>query len=373
MVIGIDCSRAFSEHKTGTENYSYHLVKHLLRVPDSKQHKFVLFIRPNAVIEREIVGYSNVIIKEIKLKYLWTQVGLAWETWQQWPMANGLWSMLDVLWIPAHTLPVLRKPGIRTIVTIHGLEYQWLPEYKNWLQKWYLPLSTIYATKKATKLIAVSEFTKKQLEKELHTSSNKIKVIYEGVDCAQCHSDTVSLQKYGVESKKYALFVGTVQPRKNLVALVEAFAKTQIEKLVIAGGVGWMAEDILRAPLKYGVQDRIVFTGRVSEEELESLYLGAGVYVQPSVTEGFGLPVLEAMAMGIPVISSDGGALREVVGEAGVIIKLGNRFVERLAIAIKRVIDDKKLHNTLISMGYERVKEFSWEKTAQQTLNVLTG
>ncbi|KKU46515.1 MAG: hypothetical protein UX62_C0012G0001, partial [Microgenomates group bacterium GW2011_GWA2_46_7] len=172
MIIGIDCSRAFSEHKTGTENYSYHLVKHLLRVPDAKQHKFVLFTRPNAIIPDWVVQ-KHVDIHPIQLRYLWTQVGLAAQTWK---------IPLDVLWIPAHTLPVWRKPGVKTVVTIHGLEYQWLKEYKNWLQKWYLPLSTIYATKNATKLIAVSEFTKKQLEKDLHTSSNKITVIHEGVE-----------------------------------------------------------------------------------------------------------------------------------------------------------------------------------------------
>ena len=91
------------------------------------------------------------------------------------------------------------------------------------------------------------------------------------------------------------------------------------------------------------------------------------------MTEGFGLPVLEAMVMGVPVISSDGGALREVVGEAGIVVQLGANFVNSLAKAIERIIDDKKLQNTLISMGYERVKEFSWEITAKQTLRVITG
>ncbi len=360
MIIGIDCSRAFSEHKTGTENYSYHLVKHLLRVPDAKQHKFVLFTRPNAIIPDWVVQ-KHVDIHPIQLRYLWTQVGLAAQTWK---------IPLDVLWIPAHTLPVWRKPGVKTVVTIHGLEYQWLKEYKNWLQKWYLPLSTIYATKNATKLIAVSEFTKKQLEKDLHTSSNKITVIHEGVEPRIINpkfSNSQIWERYGLQKGKYILFVGTVQPRKNLVALIQAFSQfsqsNSEDKLVIAGSVGWMAEDILRAPLKYGVQDKVVFTGRVNEQELESLYLGARVYVQPSVPEGFGLPV----------ISREGGALREVVGEAGIVVQLGANFVNSLAKAIERIIDDKKLQNTLISMGYERVKEFSWEITAKQTLRVITG
>ena len=181
MIIGIDSSRAFVSDKTGTENYSYHVITAMLRLPESREHTFVLFTRPNAVLPSELLLYSNLMVKEVRWPYLWTQAGLAYSSWL---MAYGKNQnqYLDVLWIPAHTLPILRNPKIRTVVTIHGLEYQWLPEYKNWLQKWYLPLSTIYAAKYADKLIAVSKFTSHQLQKELHTDKNKIKVIYEGVE-----------------------------------------------------------------------------------------------------------------------------------------------------------------------------------------------
>ena len=383
MIIGIDSSRAFIRDKTGTENYSYHLIKALLRLPESRAHTFVLFIRPNAVLPKELSLYSNVIVREVKWKYLWTQVGLAWETWQKFEIRNSKFE-LDVLWVPAHTLPVLRRPGLRTVVTIHGLEYQWLPEYKNWLQRWYLPLSTIYAAKEADFLIAVSEFTKKQLEKELHTNSKKIKVIHEGVEIHTpgvkgAHTPGV-LGKYGLQDKKYLLFVGSIQPRKNLVALIEAFSlfgkKYPDVKLVIAGGIGWMAKEILRAPGQHGVQEKVVFTGRISDLRLASLYSGAMIYVQPSITEGFGLPVLEAMAAGVPVVTSDGGALPEVVGQAGVIVPLfykDRNFVKLLAMEITRVVNDPKLRKSLISMGHNRVKEFGWDRAAKETLEVIVG
>lgn len=375
MVIGIDASRAYIRDKTGTENYSYHLINALLRLPEVKSHTFVLFTRPNPVLPEGLVGFTNVMVKEIKLKYLWTQVGLAWETWQK--------PSLDVLWVPAHTLPILRNPRLKTIVTIHGLEYKWLREYKNLLQRWYLPLSTYYAAKSADKLIAVSKFTAQQLKKELHTSSEKIKVIWEGVGSMRpLHHYTKEkmlsiLSKFGIEDKKYILFVGTVQPRKNLVTLIEAFSLFSADnpdyKLVIAGGIGWMAEAVLLAPGRYGVQENVIFTGRVSDSELESLYRGAGLYVQPSITEGFGLPVLEAMSYGVPVVSSDGGALSEVVGEAGVVVKLGENFSHNLATAIKRVIRSKDQQKDLVSMGYKRVNYFTWEKMAKTTLEVITG
>ncbi|MFZ2199541.1 MAG: hypothetical protein WAV40_01995, partial [Microgenomates group bacterium] len=103
MIIGIDASRAFVSERTGTENYSYHLITEMLRLPSAKKHTFILFIRPNANVPSELIGYSNVIVKTISLKYLWTQLGLAWETWKK--------PKLDVLWIPAHTLPVFRNSG----------------------------------------------------------------------------------------------------------------------------------------------------------------------------------------------------------------------------------------------------------------------
>jgi glycosyltransferase involved in cell wall biosynthesis len=371
MVIGIDSSRAFLSDKTGTENYSYHVIKEMLRLPESRLHTFVLFIRPNSILPQEIVGYSNVIVKVIKLPYLWTQLGLAWETWRGTP--------LEVLWVPAHTLPLLRNSKVKTVVTIHGLEYQWLPEYKNLLQKWYLPLSTIYAANAATKLIAVSKFTQNQLVEELHTIPKKIKVIHEGVEFGggevSQEQMKATLKKQGLLKDGYILFVGTVQPRKNLEALIKAFAdyarSFPDQKLVIAGSLGWMAEEILNAPTRYGVSEKVVFTGRVTDSELNALYRQALMYVQPSITEGFGLPVLEAMNSGLAVISSNGGALSEIVGTAGMIVKLGENFVTALTETMVKVGSDQKLRRKLSAAGKKRVKDFTWVKAAKETLQLL--
>lgn len=370
MIIGIDCSRAFTSQKTGTENYSYYLVKHLLGLPAARQHSFVLFIRPNSLLP-DWTRQKNVQIKLIQFRFLWTQLGLAWATWS---------TPLETLWVPAHTLPILRKPGLPTVVTIHGLEYQWLPEYKNLLQRWYLPLSTFYAAKYASKLIAVSQFTKDQLIKELHTNPKKVKVIHEGVEIEERDETKgvhTTLSRYALQEKRYLLFVGTVQPRKNLVALIRAFAQLSTDnasyKLVIAGGIGWMAEEVLSTPLAYGVQERVIFTGRVEEAVLRDLYRSAAAYVQPSLTEGFGLPVLEAMASGVPVIVSDGGALPEVVGRAGIIVKLSAQFVRDLSTAIAQLLGDPRQQKKLVTMGYKRVGELSWERASKQTLEVLIG
>lgn len=390
MVIGIDASRAFGSAKTGTENYSYHLITSMLRLPESRPHTFVLFIRPNTIVPSEIDGYSNVFIKTVNFKYLWTQVGLAWETWRDQVHQNSGTPVLqredtgkhklDVLWIPAHTIPILRRPTVKTVVTIHGLEYKWLKEYKNRLQRWYLPLTTYYSAKSATQLIAVSEFTKQQLKKEVHNITKDIKVIYEGAQFATASSVQGSrkfLAKHSLEKMRYILFVGTIQPRKNLVALIQAFSKMinadpdMDYKLVIAGSVGWLAEETLRAPSEYGIQERVVFTGRVDEDELRELYQQAKLYVQPSLTEGFGLPVLEAMREGVPVISSDGGALREVVGDAGIVVPLKNGFVAKLAAEMQRLMKSPKLSQKLGEKGRVRASQFGWEIAAKKTLKLL--
>lgn len=370
MIIGIDASRAFVDDRTGTENYSYHVITEMLKLPESKTHTFILFIRPNVKLPKEFDGYSNIIVKIINYRYLWTQLGLAWETWKN--------PHMEVLWIPAHTLPVLRKFNLKTVVTIHGLEYQWLKEYKNLLQRWYLPLSTYYAAKKASGLIAVSNFTAKQLQKEVHIDTKCINVIYEGVTTQQFtsrESRDIVERKFKIQDKKFILFVGSIQPRKNLVALIEAFSifsRTDSEiKLVIAGGLGWFAEEIFQAPTKFNIQEKVVFTGRINDAELNELYSKALIYVQPSITEGFGLPVLEAMQNGLAVISSDGGALREVVGDAGIIIHLNDRFVSVLAKTMENMCENVVMRKKMSMLAKKRVGEFTWSKTAKKTLSYL--
>jgi glycosyltransferase involved in cell wall biosynthesis len=374
MVIGIDASRAFVAERTGTENYSYELITHMLRLTAAKKHTFVLFIRPNANLPKELDGYSNVNVKIIKWPVLWTQVGLALATWG---------SKLDVLWILAHTLPVLRKRTLKTVVTIHGLEYKYLREYNNWLQRWYLPLSTYYAARAADRLICVSESTKRDLIAETGIDAEKTIVIYEGASLDDKKVNPLIrkavMDKYGIEGKKYVLFVGTVQPRKNISALIHAYSKVKSEfpdyKLVIVGGIGWDAEGDLGLPEKLGIEDSVIFTGRVDPDVLLALYQGAGLYVQPSWTEGFGLPVLEAMANGVPVVVSSGGALPEVVRDAGIVVALDGgvaSFSESLAKELVRVLGDTKLVKRLIARGTKRIGKLRWEMTAEQSLAYIT-
>jgi glycosyltransferase involved in cell wall biosynthesis len=377
MKIGIDASRAFVDKPTGTERYAYEIITRMMRLPEAKRHEWILYVKspPDPSLIKE-GGRVRVVV--IPFKYLWTQAGLAARTWI---------DRLDVLWVPAHTLPVLRKPGIKTVVTIHGIEYEWLPAYENKLQRWYLPWSTIYAVKSATRIISVSEFTKKQLIIKLNGDQKKIKVIPEGYDPnvqfniynEQLEDSFDIFKKYKIKPKQYILFVGTVQPRKNLERLVEAFSKCTMKnvqfkiedlKLVIAGKLGWKYLGVLEAPKRFGVEDRVVISGYIDDYTRQILLENALAYVQPSVTEGFGLPVLEAMSVGISVVSSKGGALAEVAGDAGLLFD--PLSVSDMSHKLALVINSPKLREQLTKKGENRVREFGWDKAAYETYKYLT-
>lgn len=363
MVIGIDASRGFEEQRTGTETYTFEILKHILMLPGSKDHEWILYTKKlqDTKTQNLQIG-KNVKTIEIKLPRLWTQVGLAYRTWV---------DKLDTLWVPAHTLPVLANPKVKTVVTVHGLEYEWLPSYENWLQKWYLPFSTWFVAKRARHLIAVSYFTESELVNRLRVNPKNISVVYEGVTEERLNTKhqgpnkDETLNRFGLKSKQYILFVGTIQPRKNLKRLIEAFGNLRKKnlQLVIAGKWGWGYEDIPRDARN------VVFTGYLTPAEKDELLRNAFVYVQPSITEGFGLPVIEAMQAGVPVVSSSGGALSEIVGEAGVIFNPVN--VNDMCHKLSLVTNSHKLQKEFITKGLQRAKEFTWDRAARETLQVI--
>jgi len=372
MIIGVDASRAFVGERTGTENYSYKLLEALGKI--DQRNRYSVYTRP-------FKGYplkgGKFMFREIGWPRLWTQGGLAMRTWI---------DPLDVLFVPAHTLPVLRRPGLPTVVTIHGLEYEYLPEYYQFPQKVYLTWSTRYAVHYATRIISVSHFTAEELVSRLGAQRARIRVVQEGVDAevySKAYNDREKhsvLKGLGVQ-KPYILFVGVVQPRKNLVRLIEAFslvvkrglgeerAGLSDLTLVIAGKPGWMYGEVIAAPERFGVKGRVMFTGFVKDEHLPILLQEAEVLIQPSLTEGFGLPVLEAMAAGTPVVAARAGALSEVGGDAAIYFDPTN--VEEMAERMVLVLTNKVMMERLRTKGWARVKQFSWEKAARATLDVI--
>ena len=264
------------------------------------------------------------------------------------------------------------------MVTIHDLGYLHFPRAHRLLDRLYLDLSTRFNARAAAHIIADSQATKRDLVERYGVEPSKISVIYPGYDeeAFQPVREREAIEavkaRYGIAGD-YILFVGTIQPRKNLVRLMEAFSLLKRQaadlQLVIAGKKGWLYEAIFRRVEELGLEGQVVFTGYVAEEGLPALFSGARLFVFPSLYEGFGLPVLEAMACGTPVVCSNASSLPEVAGDAALLFDPLD--VEGMAAAMGRVLGDERLRAELIERGLQRARGFSWEKCARETLAVL--
>ena len=343
MVIGFDGSRAFNKDKTGTENYSYQLLKALAKIDQKNTYIVYLRLRFDGT-EKWPRNFKFVTINWLKL---WTQVGLAKQTFQ---------DKLDVLFIPAHTIPLIHKPNLKTVITVHDLGSEYLSSMHQLKQRLYLKWITHYQFRSATKLIAVSKATKNDLVKKMGIDPKKIEVIYEGYDNKLFKPDTKDNSL-----STYYLFVGTIQPRKNLERIIKAVAKLK-QKLVIVGVRGWMSDKIYKLGQKEGVK----FLGYVPDEKLPALYSGAIALVFPSLFEGFGLPLIEAQACGCPVLTSNTSSMPEIAGKGAIYVNPYS--VESIIRGIREI---GKVREKLIKFGFENVKRFSWEKCARETLEVL--
>lgn len=373
MIIGFDGSRAFVKNRTGTENYSYQLLKHLAKI--DTENSYIVYVRSHNVIPvretqpESIIWPKNFQFKVIPLPRLWTQLGLALRTFL---------DPIGILFVPAHTFPLIHKPGLKIVMTIHDLGAEYLPAMHQLKQKLYLDFITKYQLKSATKLIAVSKSTKKDLIKRTQIPEKNIEVIYEGINRDQfkpVKNDSLinTLNKYDLAKRKYFLFVGTIQPRKNLKRLIEAFKVLTLDsgdlQLVLVGSKGWQSDEIYELPSKLGIKPRVKFLGHIKDQELVALYSGAVALLYPSLYEGFGLPILEAMNCGCPVITSNISSMPEIVGNAALLVN--PESTEDLADQAHSLIIDDDLRNTLIQKGYNQAKKFNWEKCAKETLKLL--
>ncbi len=354
MLIGIDSSRATAAQRTGTEAYSLAIIRALIDL--DSPHDWRLYFRdaPPAGLFPHIPTLPHTLIRP---RRLWTHLGLSAELFRRPP---------DRLFIPAHVLPLYHPSP--SVVTAHDLGYLHFPQAHPLRQRLYLDWSTRFSARFATALIADSEATRRDLIEHYRAPSEKITVVYPGFDAAlkpvrHPAPRTAAAEKYGLP-KKFLLHVGTVQPRKNLERLIEAYDPADIA-LVLAGRRGWLADSIYEKGKAKGA----LFLDYVADDDLAVLYSMATAYVAPSLYEGFGFTVLEAMACGTPVVCSDGGSLPEVAGDAALIVPA--RDTQALAEAIRRVMDDDELRRTMIMQGFRNAGRFSWARAAEQTLKVI--
>lgn len=359
MKIGIEAERANTLQKTGVEHYAKQLILHLAEI--DHENEYILYLRhsPEAWF---LKLPKNFQVKVMPFPIFWTQLRISWEM---------LFNPVDVLFIPASALPIIHPK--KTVVTIHDLAWKYFPQSFTWFMRNFLEWSTGFAVKRAFRIIAVSESTKKDLVKFYNVDEKKVVVIHHGYE-NEISNIKLQIPNFEIQNP-YILFLSTIQPRKNLQGLIEAFRELkqqhpEIEhKLVVVGKPGWKFESIMKEIERN--RDIVNYLNHVSEEKKYAILHGASALVLPSFYEGFGMQILESFAAGTPVITSKVSSLPEVAGEAAVYFDPHNKV--EIKNAIKNVLLDKSLADNLKHKGFERLKQFSWGKCARKTLEVISN
>lgn len=364
LLIGVDASRLGVGQRTGTEHYTWELLAALGAI--DRRNRYLLYTNGLPAALPALPPAFR--LRPLRFPRMWTHLRLS---------AELLGHPPDILFVPAHVLPVWSPR--QSVVTIHDLGYLHYPEAHPTAQRLYLRISTRWNAWRATHVLADSQATKADIVRHCRVPGSKITVVYLGVSARFGPVDDQErrasvVRRYGLASP-YLLSVGTIQPRKNLVRLIEAWAQVCDQPsareitLVIAGKRGWLTEAIERRAAELGIAGRVRFTGYVDDHDLPTLIRGALAYLMPSLYEGFGLPVLEAQASGTPVLTSRVSSLPEVAGDAAILVDPHD--VDDIAHGITRLIEDRALRERLRSVGLEHARTWTWERTACETLEVL--
>lgn len=371
MLIGIDASRALRARRTGTERYALEIIRHLLALPAAGMHRWRLYAdaAPDDV-QRALLtpdGQVDVAWRILPAQRLWTHRTLAAEVIRARP---------DVLFVPAHVIPFTLRRLPPCVVTVHDLGYHWLPEAHTRPQRYYLDTSTCWSTSVATRVIAVSRATASDLCRVYGVAPAKIDVVYEacGAPQAVTPAEVDAVRRHYGLNRQYALFVGTLQPRKNLLRMAQAYAALAAAAdldfdFVVAGAPGWLSKAMLAEVDALPAGRGIRRIGYVPDPAMPALFAGARLFCFASQYEGFGLPVLEAQSYGVPVMTANNSSLPEVAGDAALLVDPTD--VDAIADAMLRLSQDEPLRRQLIAAGYANVKRFSWEKAARETFEVL--
>jgi len=392
MLIAIDGNEANVKNRVGSNVYAYKILCHIYNNNNNNlparnafsiadaggEFKIYLKQEPLSDLPRETDWWQY---KVLKPRFLWTQ----------WRLPLELYltkNRPDVFFTPGHYAP--RFCPVPFVISIMDLAFLRYPDQFKKNDLYQLVNWTKYSVSKAQHIFTISEFTKKEIVNFYHYPEERITVTYPGINEFRIQNSEFRIiferlkTKYGLIKEKYLLYIGTLQPRKNLVKLIEAFKKLfihypclagrqalPITHLVICGKKGWLYDDIFTKVKELGLENKVIFTGFISEEEKYVLLKNALAFILPSLYEGFGIPVLEALQVGCSAIVSKNSSLTEVVGDIATYIDDPNSIDSIYQAMLKMVKLDSNKRKELIEKGLKQVKKFSWQKAARQTLAVL--
>ena len=376
MRIAIDYTAA-TRQAAGIGNYVRSLVDAMLAQDDTNQYTLLTSGRPPR--ERPFPSAENVRGRSLIIpdRYL----NVLWYRWRLPISATFFTGQVDIYHGPDFVLPPLNGK-LRKVVTVHDLAFLEHPEYAVPELAAYLKKVVPEAVEAADVVASVSQTTRQTLIEHFQTPLEKITLVPNGIRAYfRRITDPVLLEatrhKFGLKSP-LVLGVGTQEPRKNHLGLIKAFHKavstgnksTRPAMLALAGGSGWLYEETEQIVAELKLEKKVRFLGRVSDLELMMLYSLADVFVFPSFYEGFGVPPLEAMACGTPVITSNTSSLPEVVGDAAIMVN--PHKINEIASTINRVLENKQLQEDLRQKGYTRAAHFTWVRSAQKMLSIYT-
>ena len=368
MRIGID-AHSVGTKLGGNESYAVNLIEALAQI-DSVNH-YTIYVTTSEARDRFTDRWSNFKVRSTLPHTPLIRIPISLS-------AELRKHPVDVLHVQFTAPPFCPCP---VVVSIHDLSFEHLPETFKRRSRTQLRLTVRHSARRATRILSLSEHTRRDIIETYRIDAEKVSAIpLAAAEHFGPVNDNRELQRvrhnYGIAGD-YILCVGSIQPRKNLARLIRAYAllrgnssADKLPKLVLVGKCAWLYDETLRTLEKAGVKDTVVVTGYVPESDLPALYSGALCFVYPSYFEGFGLPPLEAMKCGAPVIVGDRTSLPEVVGDAA--LSVDPFDIEAIAAAITRLVNNSTLRHELSVRGQERARMFSWQHTARETLKVYT-
>ncbi len=367
MKIGIDIT-PLPPNPVGAGTYIIQLVRAICKLPID--HHLFLIAHPNG---RKLIGdFDNPNVKWAMIPERSPAARLIWEQFGLPRLAKQM--NLNLLHSLHYTLPYFLT--CRSVVTFHDMTFFLFPDLHTRSKRLFFPLVIRMSAKRSDAVISVSENTRRDALRILNISPEKIIAIPNGIggEFHQIQNQTLletCRAKYKLPAD-FILFVGLIEPRKNLPMLIKSYAETQKQRidvpLVIVGREGWHYEKVYQLIKDHGIENKVLFTGYISDQDLPLVYNLARVFVYPSSYEGFGFPPLEAMACGTPVISTAVSAMLETVGNAGILIPPQDG--EALSRALVSLLHDQANQERLSQIGLQRAAQFTWERTARETIKV---